>query len=163
MLSYLSSLTFSPDLIVTGRTMDELRDNPGTFLDSVDDDTLVSLAGLIPEQAAVVRAVEEFRNAQANPKRDPRNRSRDCVAGSSDAVVIFVCARSALERLVGADIWRVVYVFREAPTLEDHFTATEADDIFRFGQYLVRLKWPCIRQKLNEAVHGAAEFEKRLC
>jgi hypothetical protein len=163
MLSYLSSLTFSPDLIVMGKTMDDFRDHPGIFFADVDDDTLLSLTELVPDKAAARQAVEGFRKAQAEPKRDPNNRSKNCVTGNPDPVVLFACARANVERLVGADIWRAMNVFRETPTLDDSFSTDQADAIFRFGQYLVRLKWPCIHQKLNEAAQLPTSPERRLC
>jgi hypothetical protein len=160
MLSYLSSLTFSPELVVAGRTMDEFRDHPEAFLARIDDKTLLSIADLNPDQNAAKPVVSEFEKAQANPNRDRKSRSRDCVTGSSDPVVVFACARIKLERLVAGDIWQTTSVFRETPTLQDHFSANQADAIFRFGRYLVRLKWPCIRQKLDEAATSA---ERREC
>lgn len=153
LLSNISSLSFSPDQIVYGYTTDQLRDDPGIFLSRqlVDDETLLSVLDLGPARSKALELAAKFKSLNDPAILPQGERARQCQEQESSGHASRDCVRFVIERLVGADLWRVLTTFRQMATLEDNFSSHEVDDIFRLGRYLVRLKWKSIQDKLNAA------------
>jgi len=153
LLSNLSSISFSPDLIVYGLTTDELKDQPGTFLSRslVDDETLLNLLALVPQRGEASNLVGLYRSTGGSRVVPLSERRTKCMSNAIESEFRRDCLRYQIERLVGADLWRLLETFRNKSTLDDVFNGSEADDIFRFGRYLVRLKQKSIHEKLDAA------------
>ena len=155
-LSSVSTFSFTPDQILSGVSPDDLRDKPDQFFigKSVDLDTLAYMARLIPERAKVAPLLERFDAARREWAVHGGSFPINCVTQGDDAASRLGCARSAIVRAVGADIWRTFETFRQTPTLQDNFSRQAADEIYRLGQYLVRFHWNEIRTTLSAAAEA---------
>ena len=151
-LSALSVIAPGPDAVVLGMGTAALRDahyayfRPGTL----GDDVVERILALQPDPEPLRAAWRAYRQGGGEPINLTRV-AAECPA-AMQAPTDPSCAWWAVVSQVGEDIWRATQAFAQTPTLSDAYSAEQAQTIFRFGQYLVYLQAPQLRQALAHAI-----------
>ena len=156
-LSALSTVAPSPDALIYGMAQTARRDAQYQYFrpDLLDQTTLNRVVALVPDQTAAQAALIAYQAVQTGPAINLQGIAERCAGGSrasGAASTSRECAWWRLVSLVGQDIWQTTEAFMQTPTLSDSFAPGQAESVFRFGQYLVYLKSPEIRNALLAVV-----------
>ena len=103
------------------------------------NDVLNELVSLVPDQKVAQARLRRYRALHTSEPVSLNKVREQCLAMPEAETP--ECGWWGLVSLVGDDIWHTQTVFANKPTLDDSFTPDEATSIFRFGQYMVLLKF----------------------
>lgn len=120
-----------------------------------DDPALARIAKLVPDSDAAHAALANYARTRGTAPMNVGNLDKRCRDGAAhDAPE---CHWRTLADLILDDIDLVAAVFRRSKTLEDQYSAADADALTRLGRYFVILKLAEIEEKLTATVRCTEE------